>query len=55
MQGLNLHLLHWQAVSLPLNHKGSPCLELSGPKLNHKREGYEDLTVKGRDKTKEAI
>ena len=33
----------------------SPCLGLSGPKLNHKREGYEDLTVKGRDKTMEAI
>ena len=33
----------------------SPCLGLSGPKLNHKREGYKDLTVKGRDKTMEAI
>ena len=23
-QGSNLHLLHWQADSLPLNHQGSP-------------------------------
>ena len=23
-QGLNLHLLHWQADSLPLSHQGSP-------------------------------
>ncbi|XP_069444562.1 myotrophin isoform X2 [Ovis canadensis] len=23
-QGLNLHLLHWQADSLPLRHQGSP-------------------------------
>ena len=23
-QGSNLHLLHWQAGSLPLNHLGSP-------------------------------
>ena len=23
-QGLNLHLLHWQANSLPLSHQGSP-------------------------------
>ena len=25
-QGLNLHLLNWQADSLPLNHLGSPLL-----------------------------
>ena len=55
MQVLDLHLLHWQAVSSPPNHQGSLCLGLSGPKLNHKREGYEDLTVEGRDKTMEAI
>ena len=24
-QGLNPHLLHWQASSLPLSHLGSPC------------------------------
>ena len=24
-QGLNMHLLHWQADSLPLRHLGSPC------------------------------
>jgi len=23
-QGLNLHLLHWQADFLPLSHQGSP-------------------------------
>ena len=25
-QGSNQHLLHWQADSLPLSHKGSPCI-----------------------------
>ena len=24
IQGLNPHLLHWQMVSLPLSHQGSP-------------------------------
>ena len=28
-QGLNLHLLRWQAGSLPLSHQGSPSLQLS--------------------------
>ena len=27
-QGLNPHLLHWQADSLPLNHQGSPLILL---------------------------
>ena len=26
MQGLKLHLQHWQTDSLPLNHLGSPCV-----------------------------
>ena len=26
-QGSNLHLLHWQVDSLPLNHQGSPKWE----------------------------
>ena len=28
-QGLKLHLLHWQADSLPLSHLGGPILSLS--------------------------
>ena len=31
-QGSNLHLLHWQADSLPLSHQGSPkklCLSIN--------------------------
>ena len=28
-QGANLHLLHWQADSLPLNHLGSPIYSLT--------------------------
>ena len=27
-QGSNMHLLHWQADSLPLNHEGNPLREL---------------------------
>ena len=32
-QGSNLHFLHWQADSLPLNHQGSP--EQVDPKLQN--------------------
>ena len=28
IQGLNLHLLHWQMDSLPLSHQGNPSTEL---------------------------
>ena len=28
--GWNLHLLRWQASSLPLSHQGSPCFAFSG-------------------------
>ena len=29
-QGLNLHLLHWQADSLPLSHRGSQLRQIQG-------------------------
>ena len=29
-QGLNLHLLHWQADSLPLSHQGSLRIRIAG-------------------------
>ena len=32
-QGSNLHLLHWQAGSLPLSHQGSPSLDLAHHRL----------------------
>ena len=33
-QGSNLHLLHWQADSLPLSHKGSPILRISSAQFS---------------------
>ena len=33
-QGSNLHLLHWQADSLPLSHQGSPQIHWVGQKVH---------------------
>ena len=35
-QGADLCLLHWQADSLPLSHRGSPTLMIKNPQLVYK-------------------
>jgi len=33
-QGLNLNLLHWQVITLPLSHQGSPDQRIAFSKIN---------------------
>ena len=50
-QGSNLHLLHWQVDSLPLNHPGSPPCPLELYKIPNLSLWYDDIVIQGSRET----